>query len=345
MLTTLGPLPQALAENTSSAWLSPAAHPPATPRVVLIERHGAVLLPSPLNGDGDILSLNIVRGCSHRCNFCPVTATTDTRGEETIELYRNTPARLDEELACRRIRPRAVFLCPDTDPILPSPEVQAETMQVVAILTRYGIKTWLMTRGTFNADALPLLSAHKHSVKVMIALTTLDHTLHHLLEPGASMPEKRLEQVADLQRQGLEVRVCLEPLIPTLTDTRRNLEPLLKALAQANVRHVTTSYLFLREGIAENLLRALEDQGFDKSALAEYADGPRLGGNGLAPASYLPRSRRQRGYASLMALAAEYGIGVSVSGSTNPDFLPPSPTVGPAQSRPSLLAQYLRSTQ
>jgi DNA repair photolyase len=238
-----------------------------------------------------------------------------------------------------------VFLCPDTDPILPAPEVQAETMQVVAVLARYGIKSWLLTRGIFNAEALPLLCAHKNSIKVIIALTTLDRTLYQRLEPGASVPEQRLEQLANLQRQGLEVRVCLEPLIPTLTDTRRNLEPLLKALAEVNVRHITTSYLFLREGIAEHLLRALEDQGFDKSIFAEYADGPRLGGNGLAPASYLPRSRRQRGYSSLMALAAEYGIGVSVSGTTNPDFLPPSPTIDPTQSRPSLLAQYLRSVQ
>jgi hypothetical protein len=45
-----------------------------------------------------------------------------------------------------------------------------------------------------------------------------------------------------------------------------------------------------------------------------------LSAPGLPPARYLPRGRRQRGYATLMALAADYGIGVGVSRTTNPDF-------------------------
>ncbi len=115
---------------------------------------------------------------------------------------------------------------------------------------------------------------------------------------------------------------------------------MLKALAGVGVRQVTAGYLFLREGIIENLRPALERLGVTKMVLGAYARGPVLTGPGLAAARYLPRARRQRGYATLMALAAEHGIKVSVSGLTNPDFAAPRPaeTTG----RPRLLSLFLQ---
>jgi hypothetical protein len=58
-------------------------------------------------------------------------------------------------------------------------------------------------------------------------------------------------------------------------------------------------------------------EAFDGGPLVEVGPG--------GPARLLPKSRRQRGYATLMALAAGRGIRVSVSAATNPDFLPNRP--------------------
>jgi hypothetical protein len=46
-----------------------------------------------------------------------------------------------------------------------------------------------------------------------------------------------------------------------------------------------------------------------------------LASDGVAFARYLPKFRRQRGYAFLSALASRYGISVQVSALTNPDFV------------------------
>jgi DNA repair photolyase len=148
--------------------------------------------------------------------------------------------------------------------------------------------------------------------------------------------------IAELRRRGVRVPVGVEPLLPGLTDTRENLAPLLEALAGAGVRHVTASYAFLRPGIADNLARALDASGLDGTLPAAYERGPMLEGKGLSPARYLPKGRRQRGYAALMALAADYGITVSVSGTTNPDFAPAR--TAPATGRPSLLTQFLQAS-
>src|SRR5262249_41489885 len=151
----------------------------------------------------------------------------------------------------------------------------------------------------------------------------------------------RLRQIATLRRLGISVQVALDPLLPGVTDTRENLMPLLDAIAATGVRHVTASYLFLREGIASNLAAALAPHKLDGVVLNAFADGPFLTAPGLAAARYLPRARRQRGYGLLMSLASEYGMTVSVMGLTNPDFGKPRPAAAPdPRPRPRMLPLF-----
>jgi hypothetical protein len=186
---------------------------------------------------------------------------------------------------------------------------------------------------------MSVLGEHREWVKVTVALATLDRNLQRVLEPLCASPRLRLRQIADLREKGIRTQVALEPLIPGLTDTRENLAALLEALATAGIRHVRTSYLFLRSGIRDNILHALEPLGWSQAVSDAYAGGPVLSEGAIAPARYLPKARRQRGYAALMAMAAGYGITVSICGPTNPDFRGPqlprarTPTVSPLFSR------------
>jgi DNA repair photolyase len=152
---------------------------------------------------------------------------------------------------------------------------------------------------------------------------TLDRKLQRVLEPLAASPRLRLRQLAALARAGIRTQVELGPLIPGLTDAKPDLQELLKRVAAAGIRSVTTGYAFLRERIQMNLLQALRSAGYPTDWLDAYQGGPVLPSDHIAPARYLPRKRRQQGYAALMALAAPLGIRVRVSSITNPDFLPP----------------------
>jgi DNA repair photolyase len=212
---------------------------------------------------------------------------------------------------------------------------------VVRTLARHDVETWIMTRGHIRPFAVDVLAAHRHRVKVTVALTTLDRWLQRKLEPLCAPPRLRLRQIRRLRELDIPVHVALDPLIPGVTDTRENLSALLPALAEAGVKQVTAGYLFLREGIAENLREALAGTGMDEVILDAFRDGPILTAPGLAAARYLPKARRQRGYATLMSLAASHGIQVSISGLSNPDFAPAKRTEPAA--RPSLLSLYLQA--
>jgi DNA repair photolyase len=295
------------------------------PRVVRAPRAGPALHATPLFTDPEILGLNLLRGCAHRCAFCSVRGSPYYGGDDELVLYDDTSGRLAAELDGRGRLPRAVFVSPATDPFPPIAEVQQETARVVAALAGRGVETWLMTRGFVRPEAMTVLEVHRVRVRVTVSMTTCDRGLQRRLEPWTASPRLRLRQIAALRRRDIPVQVALDPLIPGVTDTRENLAAVLRAVAAAGVRRVTTSYLFLREGITEQLTAALAPLDLDAAVLEEFADGPVLTAPGLAPARYLSRARRQRGYGRLIALAAGYGVTVSLCGLTNPDFSPPRP--------------------
>ncbi|MGH9676481.1 MAG: radical SAM protein [Candidatus Acidiferrum sp.] len=304
------------------------------PQIEWVERNGPSLHPTALTADPEVLGLNLTRGCLHRCVFCCVRASPNYIGDSVIQLFKDTASRLSVELAARPRRPRAVFISPATDPCPPISEIQAETTRVVSTLAQHGIESWLMTRGLIRPVLRETLATHRIRVKLTIPITTCNRGLQRRLEPLTASPRLRLRQVAEMRELGVSVQVALDPLFPGVTDTRENLVELLGALSRIGIRQITASYLFLRPAIAENLRRALASFKIDDAVLAAYEGGPMLTSAGLSSARYLPRSRRQRGYASLMTLAADFGIRVNISGLTNPDFgAPRAVTVVPGVSR------------
>lgn len=315
---------------------------PPSPHVLYVESRGPALQPAPETGSREVFALNISRGCFHRCAFCAVRGMANYPGDAVLSLYSNAAKQLAADLAVREQLPRAVFVGPSMDPFPPHADVQAVTGEVVETLAEHGVEAWLMTRGLIRPAIMNELTKHRRFVKVTVPITTLRRDLQRSLEQWTAPPRLRIRQIAELRRRGIAVQVSLEPLIPELTDTVENLTPLLRQLAAAGVQRLTASYLFLRDGIAENMRKALGEPAW---ALVEeaYTDGPLLAPVGQGSARFLPRSRRQRGYAHLMALAAEHGIAVSISRLSNPDFGGVVPDRD--ATRPGLLTQFLRSAK
>jgi DNA repair photolyase len=260
----------------------------------------------------------------HRCPFCPIRANAAYPGDHIIQVYKDTASKLEEELRNRRKMPRAAVISPATDPFPPSNEIQALLPPVIEVLARRGVESWLMTRGLIRPQVLRLLAPFAGSIRATIHVLTVERELQRTLEPLAAPPRLRLRQIKTLRELGIGVQVALEPLVPGVTDTRENLAPLFEMLAQLGVKQLRAGYMFFRTGMREDLARALDRSGLAETVLESFSNGPLLGTETIAPARYLPRSRRQRGYAALMALASEFDMSVSVSELTNPDFQTPA---------------------
>jgi DNA repair photolyase len=291
--------------------------PPGLPVVQRFLDRQRLLQRGPYADEPDVLSVQHLQGCVHGCGFCASRWT----GGDVVRLAVDAAARVQEELRELPALPRAVVICPWSDPFPPLNEIQLESVRLVEVFANEGVESWLMTRGTIRPAARAVLAAHGERVKVTVPLTTMDRSLQRLLEPLTASPSLRLRMLHDLRRAGVGCQVALEPLIPGVTDTRENLLPLLEALDDAGVCHVTAGYLYLRPSIEATLQEVLQPHGLDGLALDEFAQG-RVVGSGRGAIRYLARSRRQHGYAALMALAAGVGISVGINPLTNPDFTP-----------------------
>lgn len=294
------------------------------PAVEHLRTQGSILHRNPYGNKSDIKAIHHVSGCAHLCGFCATRPHIGADGL-SIRLTVNAAEQLAAEVANRLHRPQAVYVCPHTDPFPPYLEVQQETGRVVEVLAAHEIEAWILTRGYIRPFAQDVLVRCRDRVKVMVGITTLNRALQRVVEPLSAPPRLRLKQIKRLRSLGVPVQAALEPLIPGLTDTRDNLLELLEALAEAGVRRITAGYLFLPNGAAERLQQQLQPHGWDALVLDAFADGfqTRHGEQGWV--RYLNKSRRQQGYALLMALAAPFGITVSISSLCNPDFAKPEP--------------------
>ncbi|HLN33344.1 MAG TPA: radical SAM protein [Gemmataceae bacterium] len=314
------------------------------PRIECVPRPGTPILgPSPIPHSPHLKSLELTRGCTHRCAFCSAHCPSGLAGGSAIYLYSNTAECLAAELRERSNRPWAVYVSPNADPFPPLLEVQSEACRTVEVLASHGIDALLMTRGYIRPSALQVLARHRERLRITIPLTTMDRGLQRSLEPFCASPRLRVRQIGKLRDLGIKVQVSLEPLVPGVSDTRSNFIALLDSLAEIGIRHVQAGYLFLRPGMTENLHQALASHGGAEAVLDAYSGGPTLQVGMARAACFLPKTRRQRGYAALMALGAERGITVSVSGALNPDFRSPQQLERPRASWQPLLPVFNRT--
>lgn len=300
------------------------------PRLITVQRSGGLLRPSPLAElvNSEVCGLNLMTGCPLQCPLCYSRVYPNYPGDNVVYFYEGAAKRLETELRHRSRMPRAVHLCPSTDPCPPHLPVQQEVARILDVLAGFHIEAWLQTRGHIRPFVMDALAKHSRFVRLTLALNTVNSQLRRVLEPLAAPPVQRLRQFHRLRDRGIATQVFIEPLIPKLTDARSNLEPLLDQLAEAGVVHVSAAYLFLRRGMREILESELGGLGLADGILNAYRNGPVLAMGGIAPAQHLPRSYRQRGYALLAALASQRGINMSVCGLTNPDFSPPRTAQG-----------------
>jgi DNA repair photolyase len=274
----------------------------------------------PFANQPDVLALDYISGCDNVFLSRVIGSSCSGRTAERVALAPNIAERLLDELLSFRRCPKAVLLSPRADPFPPLREIQQETAKITEVLARFGIDTWLMTRGYIRPSILDVLRRHAKHVKVTVATTTIDRARQRMLEPLTAPPRLRLKMIHSLREAGIACNAALEPLIPGVTDTRENLMPLLEALVSAGIRQITVGYLVLLQRAEQHLQAVLRPDGLDTMVLEEYSRGPILRNHRGLAGRYLPRPRRQHGYGAIMAMAAGLGLRVSVDALTNPDF-------------------------
>src|SRR5204862_6338341 len=108
-----------------------------------------------------------------------------------------------------------------------------------------------------DADVLRRLAEH-NAIEIRISLITVDVEVIRAFEARSPMPAARLRAVSKLAAAGLNVGLTVAPVLPGVTDDRRQLEALFRAAREAGARSVYACPLRLYPPIRDRLLQLLE---------------------------------------------------------------------------------------
>lgn len=238
-----------------------------------------------------ILRLDLYVGCGFNCRYCFVKSLPGAGGApRPIPGYPRLLERVLSRLSGTPLLDMPFRLSALTDPLQPVEGVMKYTYEVLRLALRNGLKILLSTKSALVARE-PWLGqilrlAERHSITVQVTLVTLDEGLSRCLEPGAPLPEERLEAIEVLAASGVPVVVRLQPLIPYINDGEDELEALLSSVAAAGARQVIAEYYrFLSRHELADVASCAEDWGvrsrlFDRHLWERFPSGsqkrPRL---------------------------------------------------------------------
>ena len=253
-------------------------------------------------------TINPYRGCEFACKYCYARYTHEFMEmrdgadfEQKIYVKQHAANLLRQEL--RQVKPgEEIAIGTATDPYQPAEKRFEVTRAILEELALHrGLDLGLITKSNLVVRDIDLFRqiAEHNRLHVSITITTLNVELARLLEPRAPRPDLRLDAVRKLNEAGIRTGVSCAPVIPGITDSPKELEKLVKAVAQAGGRHIFANPLFLKPCSAAVFMPFLKQQ------------FPHLADNyarRYGERAYLPKTYHERISQLMRKLRQKYGI-------------------------------------
>jgi DNA repair photolyase len=136
-----------------------------------------------------------------------------------------------------------------TDPYQPAERRFRVTRGVLEALAEHtGLFIVLISKSplvTRDVDVLRRIS-DRSTLSIHLSLITLNRDLARLIEPRAPTPDARLRAIVRLRQAGIGVGVNVMPVLPGITDSPRDIDALVRAVAAAGATHLNAGSLRLR---------------------------------------------------------------------------------------------------
>jgi len=196
-------------------------------------------------------SINPYRGCEHGCVYCyarPSHAYLELSPGLDFETRLFAKANAAELLCAELARPgyvvKPIAFGTNTDCYQPIERRHRIMREILEVLSSCEHPFSIVTKSALVERDLDLLAplARKNLVKVFVSINTLDRGLARRVEPRAASPQRRLDVLRALAREGVPCGVMVAPVIPALTD--KSIEEVLEAAAAAGAG--AAGYILMR---------------------------------------------------------------------------------------------------
>lgn len=195
-------------------------------------------------------ALNPYGGCEHGCVYCyaPELTHTEWKDWRVVKVKSNIASRLQKELPNIT---GVVGIGTTTDPYQAAESRFLLTRACLGKLRERNITIHLHTKSDLILRDIDILKQLKGDIAVTI--TSLEDRISKRIEPGAPMPEKRLEALRQLTEAGLNTYALVGPVLDILDG---NEERFVEAIASTGTKRIFIDRLNRRPLLSERISRS-----------------------------------------------------------------------------------------
>jgi DNA repair photolyase len=207
--------------------------------------------------------LNIYRGCEHGCNYCYAMYSHSylekeekslSEREEGSGFFRkiyvktNIEEALEKQLGSRSWKKELINIGGVCDSYQPAEAKYGLMRKVLALMIEYKNPVTISTKSDLILRDYDLFEelTELAQVNIAVTVTTMDEKLSSLLEPMASVPEKRFSVLQAFKDTAATTGLHMMPILSFLTDSPENLEQILSRAAECEVDYALPGLLNLR---------------------------------------------------------------------------------------------------
>jgi len=198
---------------------------------------------------------NTYRGCEHNCVYCNARYTHEYLGLPTGEFTHriivkdNAADVLNKEFSRKKWKKMTVNLATVTDPYQPAEKRFKITRKVLKVFLSHHNPLMLTTKSDLVLRDLDILVeiAQTGFLNVVVTLSTLREELRKKIEPKAPSIEERLQVIQKLHEEKITVGVAAVPLLPYISDNEKDVEELVRTVAEHGADFVIADVLNFRE--------------------------------------------------------------------------------------------------
>lgn len=223
-------------------------------------------------------AMDIYRGCSHGCIYCYARSSyyEKTDNFHCVRAKRDALQIIRDELR-GKVRTGVVLMGGVSDSYNPKEKELKLTRNALELINAFNFGACIITKSNLvTRDTDILLDIKEHSpTSVNFSITCSDDETCKKVEPFVSTTKERFEAIEHLTKNGITTGVLMDPVIPYITDTKENVQEMVKKAKNygANYIYLSTQVTmadvqrdyFLHEaekhypGISEKFLQRYKD--------------------------------------------------------------------------------------
>jgi DNA repair photolyase len=210
----------------------------------------------------DDYTINPYSGCSFNCLYCYIRGSKyGLHMEEKLSIKVNALEILEKQLALRAKKGQRgiIVLSSATDPYLQFEKETRLTRQILELILKYEFPVHVITKSDLVTRDFDLLEkidktailppelAPKLQRKAILtfSFSTLDNSIAKIFEPGATLPNLRLDTLRSALKAGFLGGVSLMPLLPYISDTGEHLEKMFRTFGETRVNYILPATITL----------------------------------------------------------------------------------------------------